>query len=57
LNPPCDPASEWQRNPAMRAPRDQEAMSTASRTIVVAMCEATRQPTIILLNASTMKQT
>jgi hypothetical protein len=32
-------------------------MSTASRTIDVRMWAATRQPTIIRENASTMKQT
>ena len=38
-------------------PRDQRAISIASRTIVVRMWPATRQPTIIRLNASMMKQT
>src|SRR5690606_26203510 len=42
---------------AWRAPRDQRAISIASSTISVRMCDATRQPTIILLNASTMKHT
>jgi hypothetical protein len=37
-------------------PRDQRAISIASRTIVVRMFDATRQPTIMRLKASTMKQ-
>ena len=43
---PCDPASLWQRNPSMRAPLDQRAISMASRTMSVRMCDATRQPTM-----------
>jgi hypothetical protein len=38
-------------------PRNQRAISSASSTIVVRMCGATRQPTIILEKASTMKHT
>jgi len=40
-----------------RAPRDQRAISIALRTISVRMCDATRHPAIILLNASMMKHT
>ena len=39
------------------AARDLRAISIASRTISVRMCDATRQPTIIRENASTMKHT
>jgi len=38
-------------------PRDQRAISIASSTFVVRMFDATRQPTVIRLNASVMKQT
>ena len=38
-------------------PRDQRAMSIASRTSVVRICAATRQPTIILEQASVLKRT
>jgi hypothetical protein len=38
-------------------PRDQRAISIASRTMLVRMCAATRQPTIMRENASTMKHT
>jgi hypothetical protein len=37
--------------------RGQRAISMASSTIVVRMCEATRQPTIMRLNASVRKHT
>jgi hypothetical protein len=37
-------------------PLDHRAISRASRTISVRMVDATRQPTIIRLKASTMKQ-
>jgi putative transposase len=43
----CDPASEWQTRPSRRVPRDQRAISSASRTISVRMFDAHRQPTII----------
>jgi hypothetical protein len=39
------------------APRETRAISRASRTISVRMFDATRQPTIRLENASTMKHT
>lgn len=39
------------------AARDLRAISIASRTISVRICDATRQPTIIRENASTMKHT
>jgi hypothetical protein len=38
-------------------PRERLAISNASRTISVAMFDATRQPTMRRLNASTMKHT
>jgi hypothetical protein len=38
-------------------PLDQRAISMASSTIAVRMCGATRQPTIIRLNASVRKHT
>jgi|GEM_PF-6522526 len=41
----------------MRVPRDQRAISIASRTISVRMCDATRQPTIMREQTSTMKHT
>jgi len=53
----CEPASLWQRKSSWWVPRDQRAISMASSTIGVRMCEATRQPTIIRENASTMKHT
>ena len=53
-----DPASEWVTSPTRRcAPREDLAISRASRTMSVRMWDATRQPTIIRLNASTIKQT
>jgi hypothetical protein len=51
------PASEWHTSPSRRVPRDQRAISSASRTIWVRMVVATRQPTIMRENASTMKHT
>jgi len=53
----CDPASLWHRSPVSWVPRDQRAISIASRTIVVRMCEATHHPTIVREKASMMKQT
>jgi hypothetical protein len=52
-----EPASLWHRNPSRRQPRRHAAIFSASRTISVRMCEATDQPTIIRLKASTMKHT
>jgi hypothetical protein len=43
--------------PSRRVPRDQRAISKASRTMTVRMFDATRQPTIIREKASTMKHT
>ncbi len=52
------PASEWVTSPTRRPPPlDRLAISTASRTMSVRMCDAARQPTIRRLNASTMKHT
>jgi hypothetical protein len=45
------------RNAVSWEPRDQRAISIASRTIVVRTCEATRHPTIVREKASMMKQT
>lgn len=54
----CDPASGWAMSPtSRRAPREIRAISNASRTMSLRMCDATRQPTIMRLNASTMKHT
>jgi hypothetical protein len=39
------------------APRERRAISSASSPIVVRMCPATRQPTIMRLNTSVMKHT
>jgi putative transposase len=44
-------------NPANVFPRDQRAISMASSTMVVRIWPATRQPTIIRLNASVRKHT
>ena len=49
LNPVWLPASEWRRRPSRRVPRDQRAISNASRTMSVRMWPATRQPTIMRL--------
>jgi hypothetical protein len=57
LSTGCDPASLWQRRPSWRCPRDPRAISIASSTMGVRMCEATRQPTIIRENASMMRHT
>jgi hypothetical protein len=51
------PASECATRPSRWAPRDQRAISSASRTMSVRMWAATRHPTIIRENASTMKHT
>ena len=41
----CDPASEWVTRPTRRpARREWRAISNASRTMSVRMCDATRQP-------------
>ena len=40
-----------------RLPRDQRAISSASRTMSVFMFDATRQPTMRRQNTSTMKHT
>jgi hypothetical protein len=58
LKPPWLPASEWVTSPIRRlCPRERRAISNASSTIEVFMFDATRQPTIRRLNASTMKHT
>ena len=43
--------------PSRRVPRAQRAISRESNTMAVRMCPATRHPTIIRENASTMKLT
>ncbi len=53
----CEPASECVTKPSRRVPRDHDAIDNASRTMSVRMCDATRQPTIILEYASMMKHT
>jgi hypothetical protein len=51
------PGVGMQRSPGWCSPRVQRAVSIASSTIGVRICSATRHPTIIRLNASTMKHT
>ena len=51
------PASECATSPTSRGATGQRAISEASSTISVRMFAATRQPTIIRENASTMKHT
>ena len=54
----CDCRHRSDTEPVERwAPRDRRAISSASRTMSVRMFDATRQPTIIRENASTMKHT